>query len=154
MEQTLVLVKPDGVQRGLVGEIIARFERRGLRIAGLKLMQVTPELAERHYGIHKGKGFYEGLIRFITSGPLVAMVLEGDSAIQIVRSTMGGPTSATDPAKAPPGSIRADFGMSIGCNLVHGSDGPETAAFEIPLFFKPEEILTYERAIDRWIYES
>lgn len=154
MERTLVLIKPDGVQRGLVGEIIARFERRGLRIAALKLMQIGPELAARHYGIHQGKPFYEGLIRFITSGPVVAMVLEGEKAIEIVRKTMGGPESATDPAKAPPGSIRGDFGMVIGRNLVHGSDGPETAAFEIPLFFREDEILSYERAIDQWIYES
>jgi len=153
LERTLVLIKPDGVQRGLIGEIIARFERRGLRIAGLKLMQISPELAARHYGIHQGKPFYEGLIRFITSGPVVAMVLEGDKAIQIVRTTMGGVESATDPAKAPPGSIRADFGMSIGRNLVHGSDSADTAAFEVPLFFRPEELLSYERDIDRWIFE-
>ncbi len=153
MERTLVLIKPDGVQRGLVGEIIARFERRGLRIAAMKLMQITPELAARLYGIHQGKSFYGGLIRFITSGPVVAMVLEGEKAIEIVRTTMGGRENATDPVKAPPGSIRGDFGMVIGRNLVHGSDGPETAAFEIPIFFREDEILSYERAIDQWIYE-
>lgn len=154
MERTLVLIKPDGVQRGLVGEIITRFERRGLRIAAMKLMQITPELAARHYGVHQTRPFYEDVIRFITSGPVVAMVLEGEQAIEIVRKTMGGPENATDPAKAPPGSIRGDFGMVIGRNLVHGSDKPETAAFEIPLFFREDEILSYERAIDGWIYGS
>ena len=148
-ERTLVIIKPDGVQRGLIGEIIRRFERRGLRIAAMKMIQISTELAERHYAVHKGKPFYEGLIQYITSGPVVVMVLEGKQAIEIVRRTMG----ATNPAEAAPGTIRADFGVEIGRNLVHGSDSPETAAFEVPLFFSEEEILSYSRDVDPWIYE-
>jgi len=149
LERTLVIVKPDGVQRGLIGEIVARFERRGLRIVGMKLMQIDESLAGRHYAIHKGKPFYEPLIRYITSSPVMVMVLEGNKAIEIVRRTMG----ATNPAEATPGTIRADFGLEIGRNLVHGSDGPETAAFEVPLFFAEEELLSYQRDTDRWIFE-
>ena len=149
MERTLVIIKPDGVQRGLIGPILTRLERRGLRFAALKLMQITPELAARHYAIHKGKPFYEPLIASITSGPVVVAVIEGNDAIDIVRKTMG----ATSPAQAEPGTIRADFGLEIGRNLVHGSDGPETAAYEIPLFFNEDEILSYQRAVDGWIYE-
>jgi nucleoside-diphosphate kinase len=149
MERTLVIIKPDGVQRGLIGPILTRLERRGLRFAGLKLVQITPDLASRHYAIHKGKPFYEPLIRFITSGPVVVAVIEGDDAIDIVRKTMG----ATNPAAADPGTIRADFGLEIGRNLVHGSDGPETAAYEIPLFFTDDELLNYERAVDGWVHE-
>jgi len=149
MERTLIIMKPDAVQRGLVGPILTRLERRGLRFVALKLMQVTPELAARHYAVHKGKPFYEGLIEFITSGPVVVAVIEGKDAIGIVRKTMG----ATNPAQAEPGTIRADFGLEIGRNLVHGSDGPDTAAYEIPLFFAEEEILDYERAVDGWINE-
>jgi nucleoside-diphosphate kinase len=149
MERTLVIIKPDGVQRGLVGPVLTRLERRGLRLAAMKLMQISPELAARHYAIHQGKPFYEGLIEFITSGPVVVAVIEGRHAIDIVRRTMG----ATNPADAAPGTIRADFGLEIGRNLVHGSDGPDTAAYEIPLFFEENEILTYNRAIDDWINE-
>ncbi|MBE9506909.1 MAG: nucleoside-diphosphate kinase [Chloroflexi bacterium] len=149
MERTLVIIKPDAVQRGLIGEIITRFERRGLRIAGMKLIQIDQSLAERHYAIHKGKPFYEPLIHYITSSPVVVMVLGGNDAIEIVRRTMG----ATNPAEAAPGTIRADFSLEIGRNLVHGSDGPETAAFEAPLFFTAEELLSYERGNDRWIFE-
>jgi nucleoside-diphosphate kinase len=149
MERTLVIIKPDGVQRGLIGPILTRFESRGLRFAALKLIQITPELAARHYAIHRGKPFYEPLIQFITSGPVVVAVVEGKDAIDIVRRTMG----ATNPAQAEPGTIRADFGLEIGRNLVHGSDGPETAAYEIPLFFAENEILEYERAVDGWIHE-
>ncbi len=149
MEHTLVIIKPDGVQRGLIGPILARLERRGLRFGAMKLMQITPELASRHYAIHKGKPFYEGLIEFITSGPVVVAVIQGRDAINIVRKTMG----ATNPAEAEPGTIRADFGLEIGRNLVHGSDGPDTAAYEIPLFFADDEILSYERAVDGWINE-
>jgi nucleoside-diphosphate kinase len=149
MERTLVIIKPDAVQRGLIGAILRRLERRGLRFAALKLLQITPELAVRHYAVHKGKPFYEGLIEFITSGPVVVAVIEGRDAIDIVRKTMG----ATNPAQAEPGTIRADFGLEIGRNLVHGSDGPDTADYEIPLFFAEEEILSYERAIDAWINE-
>lgn len=149
MERTLVIVKPDAVQRGLVGEIVGRLERRGLRIAAMKLMQIGTELAERHYAIHKGKPFYPGLIRYITSAPVVVMVVEGNGAIDIVRRTMG----ATNPADAAPGTIRADFALEVGRNLVHGSDGPDTAAFEVALFFEEDEILTYSRDTDRWIFE-
>jgi len=149
MERTLVIIKPDGLQRGLIGPILTRLERRGLRFAGLKLMQITPELAGRHYAIHKGKPFYEPLIQFIISGPVVVAVIEGDDAINIVRKTMG----ATNPADADPGTIRADFGLEIGRNLVHGSDGSDTAAIEIPLFFADDELLDYERAVDGWIHE-
>jgi nucleoside-diphosphate kinase len=145
----LVIIKPDGVQRGLVGPILTRLERRGLRLAAMKLMQITPELAARHYHIHQGKPFYEGLVEFITSGPVVVAVIEGQDAINTVRKTMG----ATNPAQAEPGTIRADYGVEIGRNLVHGSDGAETAAYEIPLFFTEAEILSYERAIDAWINE-
>jgi nucleoside-diphosphate kinase len=149
MERTLVILKPDAVQRGLIGPIITRLEQRGLRFAAMKLMQISPELAARHYAIHKGKAFYEGLVQFITSGPVVAAVIEGKDAINIVRKTMG----ATSPANSEPGTIRADFGLEIGRNLVHGSDGPDTAAYEISLFFAEDEILTYERAVDHWIHE-
>ena len=149
MERTLVIIKPDGVQRGLVGPILTRLERRGLRLAAMKLMQITPELAARHYKVHQGKPFYQGLIDFITSGPVVVAVIEGPDAINTVRKTMG----ATNPAQAEPGTIRADYGLEIGRNLVHGSDGTDTAAYEIPLFFTESEILSYERAIDAWINE-
>jgi nucleoside-diphosphate kinase len=149
MERTLIIIKPDAVQRGLIGPILSRLERRGLRFAALKLMQITPELAARHYAVHQGKPFYEPLIQFITSGPVVVAVVEGKDAIDIVRKTMG----ATNPAEADPGTIRADFGLEIGRNLVHGSDGPDTAAYEIPLFFTKDEILSYERAVDGWIHE-
>ena len=149
MERTLVIIKPDAVQRGLIGEIIIRFERRGLRIAGLKMIHIDKALARRHYAVHEGKPFYEPLIEYITSSPVVVMVLEGNDAIEVVRHTMG----ATNPAEAAPGTIRADFSLEIGRNLVHGSDGPETAAFEIPLFFTEDEILSYGRENDRWIFE-
>lgn len=149
MERTLIIIKPDAVQRGLVGQIITRFERRGLRLAALKLIHIDKSLAERHYAIHKGKSFYEPLIQYITSSPVVVLVLEGNDAIEIARRTMG----ATDPAEATPGTIRADFGLEIGRNLVHGSDGPDTAAIEVPLFFTEDEILSYQRDADRWILE-
>jgi nucleoside-diphosphate kinase len=149
MERTLVIIKPDAVQRGLIGPVLSRLERRGLRFVAIKLMQITPELAARHYAVHKGKPFYEPLIAFITSGPVVVAVIEGNDAIDIVRRTMG----ATNPAQAEPGTIRADLGLEIGRNLVHGSDGPDTAAYEIPLFFAEDEILSYERAVDGWINE-
>jgi nucleoside-diphosphate kinase len=149
LERTLIIIKPDAVQRGLIGEIVARFERRGLRIAGLKAIHIDQELARRHYAVHEGKSFYEPLIRYITASPVVVMVLEGNNAIEIARCTIG----ATNPADATSGTIRGDFGMGIGRNLVHGSDGPDTAAFEVPLFFAEGEILSYERAVDGWIYE-
>ncbi len=149
MERTLIIIKPDAVQRGLIGDIIHRFERRGLRIAAMKLMHIDEDLAGRHYAIHKGKPFYEPLIKYITSSPVVVMVLEGNQAIDIARRTMG----ATNPAEAVPGTIRADFGLEIGRNLVHGSDGPDTAAVEVPLFFGEDEILSYSRDTDPWIFE-
>jgi nucleoside-diphosphate kinase len=149
LENTLVIIKPDAVQRGLIGEIVSRFEKRGLRIAAMKLMHIDEALARRHYAIHEGKAFYEPLIRYITSSPVVVMVLEANDAIDIVRRTMG----ATNPAEAAPGTIRADFGLEIGRNLVHGSDGPETAAFEVPLFFTEHETLSYDRDTDPWIFE-
>jgi nucleoside-diphosphate kinase len=149
LERTLIIIKPDAVQRGLVGQIITRFERRGLRLAALKLIHIDRSLAERHYAIHKGKPFYEPLIQYITSSPVVVLVLEGNDAIEIARRTMG----ATNPAEATPGTIRADFGLEIGRNLVHGSDGPDTAATEVPLFFTEDEILSYQRDADRWIFE-
>ena len=147
--EPFVMLKPDAVQRGLVGELVQRFERRGLKIVAIKAVQVTPELAQQHYAVHYGKPFYQGLIKYITSGPVVALVLEGTQAIEVARATMG----ATNPAKATPGTIRADYALEMGRNLVHGSDGPDTAAYEIPLFFAEDEILTYERAVDHWIHE-
>lgn len=149
MERTLVIIKPDGVQRGLAGEIISRFERRGLRIAALKLIQLPLELAQQLYAVHKGKHFYETLLQYITSGPVLVMVLEGRDVIEVVRRTMG----ATNPAQAAPGTIRADFALETGRNLVHGSDSPETAAYEIPIFFRDDEVLSYPRDTDRWIFE-
>jgi nucleoside-diphosphate kinase len=149
MERTLIIIKPDAVQRGLIGRIITRFERRGLRIAAMKLMHIDEALAKRHYAVHEGKPFYEPLIDYITSSPVVVMVLEGNQAIEIARRTMG----ATHPAEAAPGTIRADFGLEVGRNLVHGSDGPETARFEVALFFDEEEILSYDRNNDPWIFE-
>jgi nucleoside-diphosphate kinase len=147
MERTLIIIKPDGVQRALVGDILARFERRGLRIAGMKLMQIPRPLAEEHYAEHKGKGFYEGTITFMTSAPVVVIALEGPNAIAIARQTMG----ATRPNEAAPGTIRADFGLDVSRNLVHGSDKPETAEREIQLYFKPGELVDYRRAGDAWL---
>ena len=149
MEQTLVLVKPDGVQRGLTGEIIGRLERRGLKLVAMKLMQVDDALAHRHYGEHVDRPFFAGLVSFITSGPVVAMAWEANNAVEIVRSTMG----ATNPANAAPGTIRGDLGVDIGRNLIHGSDSPESAARELALFLKPEEIMSYSRSNDGWIVE-
>ena len=147
MEQTLVLVKPDGVQRGLVGEVIGRFERRGLHLSALKLLQMDRALAERHYAEHVGKPFFESLVGFITSSPVVAMVWEGPNAVAVVRTMMG----ATDPAAAAPGTMRGDHALSIGANIVHGSDSVPRAAEEVALFFGPEEIVSWEAAIGRWL---
>jgi nucleoside-diphosphate kinase len=149
MERTLVILKPDAVQRGLVGEIVARFERRGLKLVGLKLMDVSEDMARRHYRVHEGKPFYEGLIEYITSGPVVVLALEGPDAISLVRTTVG----ATRPAEAAPGSIRADFGLVVGRNLIHASDGPETAADELALWFGGDGTLDYGRDVDRWVLE-
>jgi nucleoside-diphosphate kinase len=149
MERTLILVKPDGVHRGLIGQIINRFETRGLKLVGMKFIQMTDELAAKHYAIHKGKPFYEKLVAYIVSGPVVAMVWEGQEAISAARKTMG----ATNPIEASPGTIRGDFGMEIGRNLVHGSDSLENAAAEVSLFFDPDELVQWVRDSDDWIRE-
>ena len=146
-ERTLVLIKPDGVQRLLAGRILARYEDRGLKIVGLKLIQVSRDLAERHYAVHREKPFFTGLVDFIVSAPLVAAVLEGPNAIAVVRAMNG----ATRPHEAEPGSIRGDFALETAQNLVHASDGAETAGAEIALWFRPEELLEYGREIDRWV---
>ena len=150
MERTLVLVKPDGVQRGLIGEVILRLERRGLRLVGAKFLQVSQELAETHYAIHKGKPFYDGLIRYITSAPVMAMVWEGPKAVAAVRQTMG----ATRPTEAAPGTVRHDFALEVGRNLTHASDSPENGEKEVALWFKPEELVDWKRDVDRWIFEK
>jgi nucleoside-diphosphate kinase len=150
LERTLVLVKPDGVQRGLIGETIGRLERRGLRLVAAKFVSIGRELAERHYAVHRGKPFYDGLITYITSAPVMAMVWEGPNAVAAVRQTMG----ATRPIEAAPGSIRHDFGLEVGRNLTHASDSPETASEEISLWFRPDELVSWSRDVDRWIFES
>lgn len=150
MEKTLVIIKPDGVQRGLVGEIIGRLEGRGLRLAAMKLQAVSQSLAEQHYAVHKGKPFYEPLVNYIISAPVVVMAFEGNKAIEAVRQTVG----ATNPTAAAPGTIRADLALEIGRNLIHASDGPETATFELGLWFKPEELVEWKRAGERWVYEK
>ncbi|MBK8906106.1 MAG: nucleoside-diphosphate kinase [Anaerolineaceae bacterium] len=149
MERTLILVKPDGVQRGLMGEIVARFERRGLKLLGMKFIQMSQELANQHYAVHRERPFFNDLVSYITSGPVLAMVWEGKDAIAAARATIG----ATKPVEATPGSIRGDFGMEIGRNLVHGSDSPENGVKEADLFFKPEELVTWSRAAESWIRE-
>ena len=148
-ERTLIIIKPDGVQRGLVGEIINRFEKKGLKIIAMKLVSVSKELAEKHYGIHKGKSFFKPTVEYITSSPVVAMILEGNNAIDLVRTMMG----KTNPQDASPGTIRGDYGQFIGRNIVHGSDGQDTAEFEINLWFKPEEISNYDRIDGEWLTE-
>lgn len=150
MQKTLVLLKPDAVQRGLIGELVSRLERKGLKLAGMKLVQMDDALARRHYAEHVDKPFFKGLSEFITSGPLVAMVVEGEDAIGMVRTLMG----ETNPASAAPGTIRGDYAVSIGLNLVHGSDSAESAEREISLFFDGAEIVEYTRDTDRWIIES
>jgi nucleoside-diphosphate kinase len=147
MQQTLILLKPDAVQRRLVGEITHRFERKGLRLVGLKLVQTPRELAEQHYAVHKGKPFYESLLSFLTSGATVAMVWEGREAVAACRNLMG----LTDGAKAPPGTIRGDFALSVQNNLVHGSDSPENAAIEIALWFKPDELVKFTAVDAAWV---
>lgn len=149
MERSFVMVKPDGVQRGLVGEIISRLERRGLKLAGAKFMQVPRALAEEHYAEHEGRPFYPGLIEYITSSPVMAMVWEGPNAIEAIRQTMG----STHPLKAEPGSVRHDYGLEIGRNLTHASDGGESAAREVGLWFGEGELVNWERAVDRWVFE-
>jgi nucleoside-diphosphate kinase len=147
MQRTLILLKPDAVQRRLVGEIVGRLERKGLKLAGLKLVQASRSLAEKHYAVHKGKPFYDSLLSFLTSGPTVALVLEGREAVAVCRNLMG----MTDGAKAPPGTIRGDLALSVQNNLVHGSDSPENAAIEIALWFQPEELLSYTSTDASWV---
>jgi nucleoside-diphosphate kinase len=150
VERSLVLVKPDGVQRGLVGEVISRLERRGLRLVAARFMSVGRDLAETHYAIHKGKPFYAGLIDYITSAPVMAMVWEGPNAVAAIRQTMG----ATRPTEAAPGSLRHDFALEVGRNLTHASDTAENGAGEVALWFKPEELVDWQRQADRWIFEK
>ncbi|GAP20513.1 nucleoside-diphosphate kinase [Leptolinea tardivitalis] len=148
MERTFVLVKPDGVQRGLIGEVIARLEKRGLKLTAAKFLAVSNDLAEKHYAVHKGKDFYPGLIRYITSAPVMAMVWEGTNAVAVVRQTMG----ATRPWEAAPGSIRHDFALEVGRNLTHASDSVENAQAEIALWFSPTELVEWQRCSDDWIF--
>jgi nucleoside-diphosphate kinase len=147
LERTLVLVKPDAIQRGLAGEIIARFERRGLKLIGAKFIQVSQEFAETHYAVHKGKPFYAGLVRYIISSPLMAMVWEGPGAVAAVRQTVG----ATNPAEAAPGTLRHDYALITSRNLTHASDSPENAELEIALWFKPDELFEWDRTVDPWL---
>ena len=149
MEKTFVMVKPDGVERGLMGEVVSRLERRGLRFIAAKFMWVSQELAEKHYAIHKGKPFYEPLIKYITSAPVLAMVWEGPNAVAAVRQTMG----STQPVEAAPGSIRHDFALMVGRNLTHASDSVENGELEVALWFKPDELVYWQRETDRWIFE-
>jgi len=148
LERTLVLIKPDGVQRGLVGEVLGRFERRGLHLVGLKLLAMDRALAERHYAEHRERPFFEAVIEFITSAPVVAMAWEGPNAVGLVRGMMG----PTNPANAAPGTIRGDFGIDIGQNIIHGSDSPARAEEEVALFFSPQELVGWERAGGGWIH--
>ena len=150
MERTFVMVKPDGVKRGLIGEVIKRIEQKGLKIVAMKMIEVSKELAEKHYAEHKEKPFFQNLISYITSGPVVAMVVEGKEAVKVMRNLVG----KTNPIEASPGTIRGDLAMDIGRNVVHASDSIESAEREISLFFSKEEILSYERADEKWIYEE
>ncbi|MDD2496817.1 MAG: nucleoside-diphosphate kinase [Desulfitobacteriaceae bacterium] len=149
MERTFVMIKPDGVQRNFIGEIIRRFEQKGLKLLGMKFIKLDRATAEKHYREHVGKKFYEGLIAYITSGPVVVMVWEGRSAVAIARKLLG----ITNPADADPGSIRGGFGMDIGRNIIHGADSPESAQRETAIYFQPHEIVEYEKTIDTWVYE-
>lgn len=150
MERTFVMLKPDAVQRGIVGEIISRLERKGFKIVAMKMLKIDRELAERHYAEHKGKPFFEGLISYITSSPVVAMVIEGKNAVKVVRSIVG----ATNPAEAQPGTIRGDYGLDVGRNVIHASDSLESAKREIALFFSSGEIYEYSKYDENWIYEK
>lgn len=149
MERTYLMVKPDGVQRGLVGEIMSRFEKKGLKLVAAKLMVIPKETAEKHYAEHKDKKFFPSLISYITSGPVFAMVWEGENAVQVCRNIMG----KTNPQEFAPGTIRGDYCMVTGVNIIHGSDSPESAAREIGIFFRPEDLVDYKRDSDKWIYE-
>jgi len=148
MEKSLVLIKPDALQRGLAGEIISRMEKKGLKIVAMKMLRMDRNLAERHYASHKGKDFFDDLVNFITSGPVIAIIFQSKNAVEIIRQMMG----ATDPAKAYGGTIRGDFGIDVGHNLVHGSDSTQTASEEMDLFFSVDEVLNYDRDLDTWIY--
>ncbi len=149
MDRTFVMVKPDGVQRGLVGEIVARFERRGLKLAAMKMLTVSDELAKKHYAEHSAKPFFPNLVSFVRSGPVVAMVIEGKDAVPIVRSMLG----ATSPKSSSPGTIRGDFALDMGRNVIHASDSPDSAKREISLYFDNSEITTYKRIDEQWLYE-
>jgi nucleoside-diphosphate kinase len=149
MERTFIMIKPDGVQRNLVGEVIRRFETKGFKLVGLKLLSVSQELAAKHYDVHKERPFFAGLVEFITSSPVVAMVWEGDGVVASGRNLIG----ATNPLTSAPGTIRGDFGVSVGRNLIHGSDAIETAQYEISLWFTPEELVSWEPTVNPWLYE-
>lgn len=152
MERSLIILKPDAVQRGLVGPILTRLEQRGLKLSGLKLMQIDESLARQHYQVHEGKPFFPSLVKYIISGPVVVVVVVGANVIQVVRNTVG----ATNPSQAAPGTIRGDFALEIGRNLIHASDSPENGEQEVSLFFQPEELMddTWSRSMDSWIYEA
>jgi len=149
MERTFIMIKPDGVQRNLVGEVIRRFETKGFKLVGLKLLSVSKELAEKHYDVHKERPFFAGLVEFITSSPVVAMVWEGDGVVASARNLIG----ATNPLTSAPGTIRGDLGVSVGRNLIHGSDAIDTAQYEIALWFTPEELVSWEPTVNPWLYE-
>jgi len=150
LEQTYLMIKPDGVQRCLIGEIVNRIEKKGYKIAAMKMLKISREIAEEHYGEHKGKPFFGGLVSFITSAPVAAMVVEGDNVVASMRKMMG----ATNPLNAELGTIRGDYGIDMGRNIIHGSDSIESAKREIGIFFKPEEIYNYEKTLESWIYEK
>lgn len=147
MERTFLMVKPDGVQRSLIGEVVSRFEKKGFKLVGAKMLAISNELAEEHYGEHKERPFFQELVDFITSGPVFAMVWEGENVIAEARKMMG----KTNPQEADPGTIRGDFGIQVSMNIIHGSDSPESAKREIGLFFKEEELVTYEKTISKWM---
>lgn len=149
MERSLIILKPDAVQRGLIGPILTRLEQRGLKFAGLKLIQIDAALAQRHYAEHEGKGFYQALVDYIISGPVVVVAVMGQGVVQMIRNTVG----ATNPANAAPGTIRGDYGIEIGRNLIHASDSPESGEREVALFFQPAELLEWSRSTDAWIHE-
>jgi nucleoside-diphosphate kinase len=150
LEQTLVIVKPDGVQRGLVGEVLSRFEKKGLKLVGLRLIQIDRALAERHYAVHQGKPFYDGLVNYITSSPVVVAAVEGPDAIAVVRRLVG----ATRSNEAAPGTIRGDFGLTVDRNIIHASDAPDTAKFEVGLYFGAGDLVGYTRDLDKWVAPS
>jgi nucleoside-diphosphate kinase len=149
MEKSLIILKPDAVQRGLIGPVLSRLEQRGLKFAALKMMHIDEALARKHYAVHEGKPFYAPLVEYITASPVVVVVVMGEGVIQIVRNTVG----ATNPAQAAPGTIRGDFGLEVGRNLIHASDSPENGETEVALFFQPHELLAWERQTDAWIHE-